>query len=178
MFLLANEADFLQGFLKNKYIKLAPASSVRYIDDFLSVNKFRLDDYWHLIYQNKLDVKDTIETQSARYLDIYPEIGNRGRLKTKLYVKRDDFTFPMVNFPPSVVICNQYQRLGFSIPRHVPRIVISEQNSAANAKAFETRLRCACVEVSLEKVYDRYHEFVDRYEISISQMVIDVLPFT
>jgi hypothetical protein len=40
LFILAYEADFLQGFLKNKYIKLSPTSSVRYIDD-LSVNKFR-----------------------------------------------------------------------------------------------------------------------------------------
>ena len=42
LFILAYEADFLQGFLKNKYIQLSPTSSVRYIYD-LSVNKFRLD---------------------------------------------------------------------------------------------------------------------------------------
>ena len=47
----------------------------------------------------------------------------------------------------------------------MPGIVISEQSSAANAKAIETRLRYACVEVSLEMLYNRYHEFVDSYEI-------------
>jgi hypothetical protein len=36
---------------------------------------------------------------SASYLAIYIEIDNGGRLKTKLYNKRDDFTFPIVNFP-------------------------------------------------------------------------------
>ena len=36
--------------------------------------------------------------KSASYLDFHLEIDNGGRLKTKLYDKRDDFTFPMVNF--------------------------------------------------------------------------------
>ena len=37
--------------------------------------------------------------QFASYLDLHFEIDNGGRLKTKLYDKRDDFTFPIVNFP-------------------------------------------------------------------------------
>ena len=31
---------------------------------------------------------------------------------------------------------------------------------------------------SLQKLYGRDHEQVDRYEISISQMMIDIFPFT
>jgi hypothetical protein len=85
----------------------------------------------HLIYQNKLDVKDTIEIQSPWYLDIYPEIDNGGILKTKLYDKCDDLTFPMVNSPPSVVICYQYQRMGFII-----------HNSCARYSNFRTELGC------------------------------------
>jgi len=33
------------------------------------------------------------------YLALHLEIDNRGRLKTKLYDKGDDFTFTIVNFP-------------------------------------------------------------------------------
>jgi hypothetical protein len=36
---------------------------------------------------------------SASYLDLHTEIDNGGRLRTKLYDKRDDFNFPIVNFP-------------------------------------------------------------------------------
>jgi hypothetical protein len=36
---------------------------------------------------------------SASYLDIHLEIDNEGRLRTKLYDKRHDFNFPIVNFP-------------------------------------------------------------------------------
>jgi hypothetical protein len=33
------------------------------------------------------------------YLDLQLEIDSEGRLRTKLYDKRDDFNFPIVNFP-------------------------------------------------------------------------------
>ena len=46
------------------------------------------------------EVKDTTDTEkSASYLNLHLEIDNGGRLKTKLYDKRDDFTFPIVIFP-------------------------------------------------------------------------------
>jgi hypothetical protein len=43
---------------------------------------------------------DTTDTQiSASYLDLHIDIDKGGRLKTKFYDKREDFTFPIVNFP-------------------------------------------------------------------------------
>jgi len=50
--------------------------------------------------QMSLKFKDTTDTQkSASYLDLQLEIDNRGRLKTKLLDKHNDFTFPIVYFP-------------------------------------------------------------------------------
>jgi hypothetical protein len=37
--------------------------------------------------------------RSASYIDLHLEIDCEGRLKTRLYDKRDDFNFPIVNFP-------------------------------------------------------------------------------
>jgi hypothetical protein len=46
----------------------------------------------------RVEVKDTTDTQkSASEPDF--EIDKGGRLKTKLYDKRDEFTFAIVNFP-------------------------------------------------------------------------------
>lgn len=36
---------------------------------------------------------------STFYLYLQLDIDNRGRLKTQLYKKHDDYTFPVVNFP-------------------------------------------------------------------------------
>jgi hypothetical protein len=44
---------------------------------------------------NELEVKDTTDTQkSASYLGLHLEIDNGEN-----YDKRDDFTFPIINFP-------------------------------------------------------------------------------
>jgi hypothetical protein len=73
-----------------KFIKL-----YRYVDDVLPLNNSRFGDYLHLIYPNELEVKDTTDPQKCVS---YLEIDNAGRLIIKLYDKRDDFTFPTVNF--------------------------------------------------------------------------------
>jgi hypothetical protein len=45
-------------------------------------------------------MKDIIYTdRSASYLDLHLEIERQEELRTKLYDKRDDFNFPIVNFP-------------------------------------------------------------------------------
>ena len=75
-------------------------SSFRYIDGVLSLNNSRFGDYLHRIYPDDLKVNDTTDTQkSASYLDLHLEIDSDERLKTKLYDKRQDCTFPIVNFP-------------------------------------------------------------------------------
>ena len=52
----------------------------------------------------ELEIKDTTDTdRSASYLDLHLEIDSEGRVRTKLYDKRDGFNFPIVNFPS---LCN------------------------------------------------------------------------
>jgi hypothetical protein len=67
--------------------------------------------YLHLVYYNKLAVKDTNDTQkSASCLDLHLEIDNGGILKTKLYDRRDDVTFQYSTSLPLVAIFQQHQR--------------------------------------------------------------------
>ena len=71
-----------------------------YIDDVLSLNNSRFGDFVDRIYPIELEIKDTTDTDtSASYLDLHLEIDSKGQLRTKLYCKRDDFNFPIVNFP-------------------------------------------------------------------------------
>jgi hypothetical protein len=51
----------------------------------------------HTFMHQQLEVKDTTDTQSSAWLHL--QISNGGRLKTKFCDKRDDFIFPIVNFP-------------------------------------------------------------------------------
>jgi hypothetical protein len=53
-----------------------------------------------LIYHIELVIKDTTDTdRSASYLNLHLEMDSERWLRTKLYDKRDDSNFPIVNFP-------------------------------------------------------------------------------
>ena len=72
----------------------------------------RFGDFVDHIYPIVLELKDTIDTDRyASYLDL-PD--SKGRLRTKLYDKRYDLNFPIVNFPficrniPAASACGVY----------------------------------------------------------------------
>jgi len=73
---------------------------VSHIDDVLSLNNKNFSNFLHLIYPVELVVKDPTDSPgSAPYLDLYLEHDINGTLTTKLYDKRDDFNFHIVNYP-------------------------------------------------------------------------------
>ena len=59
-----------------------------YIDDVLSINNSRFAEFLPLIYP-----------PSASFLDLYLEFDDSGQISTKIYDKRDDFNFKIINFP-------------------------------------------------------------------------------
>jgi hypothetical protein len=63
-----------------------------YIDDVISLNNSTIGDFVDRLelYSIELEIKDTAD-RSASYLDLLLEVDREGRLKTKLYDKRDDF---------------------------------------------------------------------------------------
>ena len=91
----------MQNLLRDKKKTLAVAfnSTFRYIDDVLSINNGNFHSYVDTIYPGGLEIKDTTESDtSVSYLDILFEKDTNGNLTTKLYDKRDDFNFSIVNF--------------------------------------------------------------------------------
>jgi hypothetical protein len=66
----------------------------RYTDDVLS-----LSNVVDRIYPIEPEKKDTTDPDlSTSFLDLHLEIDSAGRLRTKLYDKRDDFNIPIVSF--------------------------------------------------------------------------------
>ena len=102
LFLYSYDAEFIQGLLKSGKKTLVQIFNFtyRYIDDVLSLSNSKFSDNLDVIYPSKLEIKNTTEsTKSTSYLDCLLEIDNSGKLSTKLYDKRDDFNFPIVNWP-------------------------------------------------------------------------------
>ena len=91
-----------QKLVKDKKIHEARAFNFtyRYIDDVLSNNNSRFAEFLPLIYPPELEVKETTDTaSSASFLDLYLEFDDSGQISTKIYDKRDDFNFKIINFP-------------------------------------------------------------------------------
>ena len=102
LFLYSYESEFLQKLVKGKKIHEARAFNFtyRYIDDVLSINNSRFAEFLPLKYPPELEVKETTDTaSSASFLDLYLEFDDSGQLSTKIYDKRDDFNFKIINFP-------------------------------------------------------------------------------
>ena len=74
----------------------------RYLDDILNINNVYFDNMVSQIYPSELQVNkiNTSDTKAA-FLDMLPlhlSISN-DTVSTKMYDKRDDFDFEIVNFP-------------------------------------------------------------------------------
>ena len=187
LFLYSSEADFIQGLLKKNEKKLARSFNLkfRYINDVLSLNISRFGDFVDCIYPIELEIRDTTDTdRSASYLDPHLQIDSGGRLRTKLYDKRDDFNFPIVNFP---FICSN-----ISAPAHGEYIYQMIRYSRAcgsyldfldrglllTRKLLNQGFLLVKLKSSLRKIYGRHHDLVDRYGISVSQMTTNMFPLS
>ena len=103
----------------------------------MSINNPAFGDYINIIYHVELEIKDTTDADHhASYLDLLLKYDNFHRLQVKLYDKRDDFNFDIVNFPllssniPQSGAClnsegSQVRR--FSIPK-----VLKSENQFSN----------------------------------------------
>ena len=64
------------------------------------MNNSKFNDYIDVIYQEELETNDTTDAPKwANFLYIRLECDEDGKLYMRLYDKRDEFDFPIVNFP-------------------------------------------------------------------------------
>ena len=156
--------------------------TLRNIDDVLSLNNFRFGDFADRIYPIELEIKDTTDTdRSASYLDLHLEIDSEGWLRTKLYDKRDDFNFPIVNFPfmcsniPAApaygVYISQMIRYSRACDSHQD---FFDRGLLLTRKLLNQGFLLVKLKSSLRKFYGYNHDLVDRYGISVSQMTTDM----
>ena len=126
-----------------------------------------------------MDTKDT--DRPASYLDLHHEIDSEGRLRTKLYDKRDDFNFPIVNVP---FICSNIPAapaygvfLSLLIRYYRPCGSYQDffdRGFLLTRKLLNQGFLLAKLQSSLRKFYGRHHDLVNRYGIFVLQMTTDM----
>ena len=74
-----------------------------------------LVSWWHEIIQN-YEIKETTDTaSSALFLDLYLEFDLHSHLSTRIYDKRDDFNFEIINFP-HLLLYQLHLHMGYIFP--------------------------------------------------------------
>jgi hypothetical protein len=85
---------------KTKKKKLVRSFNFTFLYIILSLISSRFGDFVDRIYPTDLEIKDTSDAdRSTSYLYLPLDIDSEGWLRTKYYDQRDDFNFPVVNFP-------------------------------------------------------------------------------
>ena len=101
LFLFCYERDFLMSLSDDKQADVIDAfnTTSRYLDDILNINNVYFDNMVSQIYPSELQLNkaNTSDTEAA-FLDLHLSI-SKDIVSTKIYDKRDDFDFEIVNFP-------------------------------------------------------------------------------
>ena len=182
-FLYSYEAEFVQSLLKagKKHLAQQFNFTYRYIDDVLSLKNTKFAEYLEFIYPCELQIKETTETAaSSSYLDCYLYIDN-GKLTTTLSDIRDDFNFPIVDFPflssniPSAPAYGVYVSKIFRYARACSNYQdFMECGKVLTTKLLSHGYQETKLVATLQKFYGRYHDLANPYNVAVSRTVSDV----
>ena len=155
----------------------------KYIDDVLSINNPDFENYLGQMYPAELEIKDTTESNiSASYMDLLLSIESDGQLRTSLSDQRDDLNFYITNFPSLSSNIPSSPAYGVFISQLIryARACSSYKCCILRAARLSSKLLgqgyvMERLKSSLRKFYGRYGDLIKHYEVSLSQMLHDIL---
>lgn len=195
LFLHYYEYKFMTVMMRtNIYLARKFNDTFRYIDDLQSQNNPQFGDYVSDIYPPELELKDTtsdlthLETAEIRkpvsYLDLLFYFDRDGTLGYKLYDKRDDFGFTIVNFPHLCSNIPSGPAYGIYISQLVRycRVCMFYKDFRERHLDLVNRLVAQGYTVSrlrktFAKFFGNYSEMVRKFNRSVDEMVTDVYLF-
>jgi hypothetical protein len=139
-----------------------------------------------LIYPPELEIRETTDTaSSASFLDLYLEFDDNGQLSTKIYDKRDDFNFKIINFPNMCSNIPASPAYGVYISQ-----LIRDARARSNYSEFLKRhlyLRNRLLDQgytnirlirSLKRFIFRYQDIIEIYSVSAETMISDAFSYS
>ena len=153
-------------------------STSRYLDDLLNIDSPYFESMANRIYPPELQLNkaNTSDTE-APFLDLHFSISN-GFVSSKIYNKRDDFDFDIVNFPfldGGIPRCTSYgvyisQLIRFArVSSHVPDF--NARNKRLTAKLLQQGYRYHKLRKTFSKFYRRYYELVSKFNVGLKPLL-------
>ena len=153
-------------------------STSRYLDDLLNIDNPYFEGMVNRIYPpdlqlNKANTSDT----EAPFLDLHLSISN-GFVSSKIYDKRDDFDFDIVNFPfldgdvPRSTSYGVYisQLIRFArVSSHVADF--NTRNKSSTAKLLQQGYRYDKLRKTFSKFDRRHYELVSKFNVGLKTLL-------
>ena len=146
----------------------------RYLDDILNINNVYFDNTVSQIYHSELQLNkaNTSDTE-ATFLDFYLSISN-DIVSTKIFDKRDDFDFEIVDFPflgGDVPRSTSYaQLIRFArVSSHVAEF--NAGNKLFTQKLLKQGYRYHQLRKSFSKFHRRYYDFISKFQIGLKSLL-------
>ena len=180
LFLFCYERDFMTSLSDVKQAEIIEAfkSTSSYLDDLLNIDNPYFEGMVNRIYPPELQLNkaNTSDTE-APFLDLHLSISN-GFVSSKIYDKRDDFDFDIVNFPfldgdvPRSTSYGVYisQLIRFArVSSHV--VDFNARNKSLTAKLLQQGYRYHKLRKTFSKFYRRHYELVSKFNVGLKTLL-------
>ena len=169
LFLFCYERDFMLSLSEANQSDVIEAfnSTSRYLDDLLNIDNNFFDSMVNRIYPSELQLnKANVSDTEASFLDLHLSISD-GFVKNKIYDKRDDFDFYIVNFPFLDYIS---QLIRFArVSSHVDDF--NTRNKVLTAKLLRQGYRYHKIRKGFSKFYRRHFDIVYKYNVGLKRLL-------
>ena len=178
-FLFCYEKDFLttlSGYNQADIIETFTSTS-RYLDDLLNiVNPYFEGMVNQISPELQLNKANTSDTE-APFLDLHLSISN-GFVSSKIYDKRDDFDFDIVNFPflDGDVPCRPSYGVYISQPMGFARVCshvedLNARNKCLTAKLLKQDYRYHMLRKAFSSLYRQHYELIKKFNVGIKSLL-------
>ena len=180
LFLFCYERDFMKDLSSDSQTGVIKAfiSTSRYLDDLLNIDNPYFEGMVNQTYPPELELyKANTSDTEALFLNLHLSISN-GFVSSKIYDKRDDFDFDIVNFP----------YLDGDVPRRPSYGVYISQLTifarvCSHVDDFNTRNKCLTAELlkqvyqyhklrkAFSEFYRRHYELISKFNVGLKKVI-------
>ena len=180
LFLFCYERDFMTSLSDVRRVEIIEAfkSTSRYLDDLLNIDNPYFEGMVNRIYPPELQLNkaNTSDTE-APFLDLHLSISN-GFVSSKIYDKRDDFDFDIVNFPflDGDVPCSTSYGVDISQLIRFARVFshmadFNARNKSLTVKLLQHGYRYHKLRKSFSKFYCRHYELISTFNVELKTLL-------
>ena len=180
LFLFCYERDFMMSLSDDKQADVIDAfnTTSRYLDDILNINNVYFDNMASQIYPSELQLnKANASDTEAAFLDLHLSISN-DIVSTKIYDKRDDFDFEIVNFPfldgdvPRSTSYGVYISQLIRFARASSYVVdFNTRNKLLTQKLLKQGYRYHKLRKLFSKFYRRYYDLISKFQVGLKSLL-------